>query len=36
LRRKHAVYIVGSGRINVAGITADNVDSLCSAITAVL
>ncbi len=35
LRRDHAVYIVGSGRINVAGITADNVDGLCRAIAAV-
>lgn len=36
LRDEHAVYIVGSGRINVAGITADNVDGLCRAIVAVL
>ncbi|MDP7639698.1 MAG: amino acid aminotransferase [Candidatus Hydrogenedentes bacterium] len=36
LREKHSVYIVGSGRINVAGMTTDNVDALCTAIAAVL
>ena len=36
LREKHSIYIVGSGRINVAGITADNMDVLCSAIAEVL
>lgn len=36
LRDQHSIYIVGSGRINVAGITPDNVDSLCRAIAAVL
>ncbi|MDA0334245.1 MAG: aspartate/tyrosine/aromatic aminotransferase [bacterium] len=36
LRSEHAVYIVGSGRINVAGITAANVDGLCLAIAAVV
>ena len=35
LRNEHAVYIVGSGRINVAGITEDNVDYLCQAIAKV-
>lgn len=35
LREEHAVYIVGSGRINVAGITEDNVDYLCQAIAKV-
>lgn len=35
LRADHGVYIVGSGRINVAGITQDNVDGLCRAIAAV-
>ncbi|MEM1097812.1 MAG: amino acid aminotransferase [Planctomycetota bacterium] len=29
------IYIVGSGRINVAGITPGNVDTLCDAIAAV-
>jgi aspartate/tyrosine/aromatic aminotransferase len=36
LREKHGVYIVGSGRINVAGLTADNTGPLCDAIAAVL
>lgn len=35
LRDEHSIYIVGSGRINVAGITADNVDHLCDAIAEV-
>lgn len=36
LRTKHAIYIVGSGRINVAGISEGNVDRLCAGIQAVL
>jgi aspartate aminotransferase len=37
LRSKHGVYVVGNGgRINVAGITRDNVQPLCDAIAAVL
>jgi aspartate/tyrosine/aromatic aminotransferase len=36
LRAKHSIYIVGSGRINVAGITPSNLDRLCEAIHAVL
>lgn len=36
LRDEHAIYMVGSGRINVAGITPANVDRLCAAIVAVL
>ncbi len=36
LRDKHAVYIVGSGRISVAGMTEDNMDYLCCAIADVL
>ncbi|QDU72196.1 amino acid aminotransferase [Mucisphaera calidilacus] len=35
LRAEYAIYIVGSGRINVAGITDNNVDRLCDAIAAV-
>ncbi|MEE9404152.1 MAG: amino acid aminotransferase [Algisphaera sp.] len=35
LREDHAIYIVGSGRINVAGITPDNLGTLCDAIAAV-
>jgi len=36
LRDDHAIYIVGSGRINVAGMTTENVRPLCEAIAAVL
>ena len=36
LRRDYSIYIVGSGRINVAGITPDNIDALCQAIASVL
>jgi len=36
LRRKHAIYMVGNGRINVAGINEANVDRLCRAIADVL
>jgi aspartate aminotransferase len=36
LRDEHAIYIVGSGRINVAGMTPDNVRPLCTAIADVL
>ena len=36
LREEFAIYMVGSGRINVAGITEANVDYLCESIAAVL
>jgi aspartate/tyrosine/aromatic aminotransferase len=36
LRSEFAIYIVGSGRINVAGITPDNLEPLCDAVAAVL
>ncbi len=36
LRSQHSIYIVGSGRINVAGMTAANMDRLCAAIAQVL
>ena len=36
LRENHSIYIVGSGRINVAGITDANIDPLCDAIAEVL
>ncbi len=36
LRDKHAIYIVGSGRINVAGMTEANIDALCEAIAGVV
>ncbi|MEM9687860.1 MAG: amino acid aminotransferase [Pseudomonadota bacterium] len=36
LKKHHAVYMVDSSRINVAGINADNVDYLATSIAAVL
>ncbi|HDP35584.1 MAG TPA: aspartate/tyrosine/aromatic aminotransferase [Candidatus Hydrogenedentes bacterium] len=36
LRLKHAIYIVSSGRINVAGMTESNMKTLCAAIAEVL
>lgn len=36
LQEKHSIYIVGSGRINVAGMTEENMDRLVSAIAEVL
>jgi aspartate aminotransferase len=36
LRKDNHIYIVGSGRINVAGITPKNIDPLCDAIAKVL
>lgn len=36
LRDEYSIYIVGSGRINVAGMTTDNMDYLCKAIAGVL
>jgi len=36
LREEHAIYIVGTGRINVAGMTEGNMDRLCDAVAAVL
>jgi aspartate/tyrosine/aromatic aminotransferase len=36
LREKYAIYIVGSGRINVAGMTEANMDRLCEAVASVL
>lgn len=35
LRTEHSIYLVGSGRINVAGVSAKNVDRLGAAIAAV-
>ncbi|MEM9882427.1 MAG: aminotransferase class I/II-fold pyridoxal phosphate-dependent enzyme, partial [Planctomycetota bacterium] len=35
LRESHSIYIVGSGRINVAGMTDDNLPRLCDAIAEV-
>ncbi len=36
LRDRYAIYAVGSGRINVAGMSAGNMDYLCTAIADVL
>jgi aspartate/tyrosine/aromatic aminotransferase len=36
LKKKYSIYIVGSGRINVAGITEQNVGPLCEAIADVV
>ena len=36
LRKEHAIYIVGSGRINVAGMSEQNMDRLCDALAAVV
>jgi aspartate/tyrosine/aromatic aminotransferase len=36
LREQYGIYIVGGGRINVAGMTEENMDYLCSAIADVL
>jgi aspartate/tyrosine/aromatic aminotransferase len=36
LRTENHIYIVGSGRINVAGITPANIDPLCDAIAKVV
>lgn len=36
LREKHAIYIVGSGRINVAGLTPSNIERVAKAISVVV
>ncbi len=36
LREEKAIYIVGSGRINVAGLTSENLDFVCDAIAETL
>ncbi|MDF3128597.1 aspartate/tyrosine/aromatic aminotransferase [Kiritimatiellaeota bacterium B1221] len=36
LKEQNSIYIVGSGRINVAGINRDNLNPLCDAIAAVM
>jgi len=36
LKDQHGIYIVGSGRINVAGMNAQTMDRLCDAIKAVM
>jgi aspartate aminotransferase/aromatic-amino-acid transaminase len=36
LREKHGIFMVGSGRINVAGMSKANIDAVCDAIVDVL
>jgi aspartate aminotransferase len=36
LRSQYSIYIVGSGRINVAGMSEDRMDELCSAVAKVI
>ena len=36
LKSEHSIYILGSGRINVAGINSENLDRLCDAIASVV
>jgi len=36
LRERHAIYMVGSSRINVAGVSSDNIDPFCDAVLSVL
>lgn len=36
LQQEHGLYMVGSGRINVAGMSRSNIDAVCDAIVAVL
>ena len=36
LKNQHSIYIVGSGRINVAGMSEDRMGQLCSAVAEVL
>jgi aromatic-amino-acid transaminase len=36
LRERYAIYIVGNGRINVAGMTRQNMEPLCQAIAEIL
>ena len=36
LREQHSIYMVGSSRVNVAGMTSANLPGLCAAIAEVL
>jgi aspartate/tyrosine/aromatic aminotransferase len=36
LREESAIYLVGAGRVNVAGLTAANLRPVCAAIAAVI
>ena len=35
LRNDHAIYMAGSGRINIAGLTSGNIETFIAALTAV-
>jgi aromatic-amino-acid transaminase len=35
LREQHGIYMAGSGRINIAGLTMGNIDKFVSALAAV-
>ena len=36
LRTEHSVYILGSSRINIAGINLDNIDYLATSVASVM
>lgn len=36
LRKEKAIYVVGGGRVNLAGLTTENIDYVCDAIAEVL
>ena len=36
LKSRHSIYIVGSGRINVAGMSEDKMQQLCDAVATVM
>ena len=36
LREEHSIYILGSGRMNIAGMNDGNMDQICGAIAKVL
>jgi aspartate/tyrosine/aromatic aminotransferase len=36
LRSEYSIYVVGDGRMNVAGMSESGMDRLCTAIAAVL
>ena len=36
MREKHSIYILYSGRINIAGMNENNIDAICQAIADVL
>jgi aspartate/tyrosine/aromatic aminotransferase len=36
LREEYSIYLLTSGRINIAGINQSNLDRICDAITSVM